>query len=81
MYVNSELLLTSKGGKRDGLDNLKISTYCLELQVHIGIKQRLSGKLSLFEEAGPYMDFVQMKVSKNSNAKNFNTYFALSYLF
>ena len=140
MYVNSALLLTQKGGKGDDLDNLKINAYYLELPVHIGIKQRLSGKFSLFEEVGPYigfglfgktkadsyhssflgkqdgykyntfsksglkrwdlgvgfkvgteymnhirlswcMDFGLMKVSKNSSAKNFNTYFALSYLF
>lgn len=140
MYVNSALLLTQKGGKGDDLDNLKINAYYLELPVHIGIKQRLSGKFSLFEEIGPYigfgmfgktkadsyhssflgkqdgykyntfsksglkrwdlgigfkvgteymnhirlswgMDFGLMKVSKNSSAKNFNTYFALSYLF
>lgn len=140
MYVNSALLLTLKGGKGDDIDNLKINAYYLELPVHIGIKQRLLGKFSLFEEVGPYigfglfgkikadsyyssflgkqdgykyntfsksglkrwdlgvgykvgteymnhirlswgMNFGLMKVSKNSSAKNFITYFALSYLF
>lgn len=140
MYANSTLLLTQKGGKSDDLNNLKINAYYLELPVHIGIKQKLSSKFSLFEEVGPYigfglfgktkadsyhssflgnqdgfkyntfsksglkrwdlgagfkvgteymnhirlswgMDFGLLKVTKDSSAKNFNTYFALSYFF
>lgn len=139
MYINSTLLLTQKGGKSNDLDNLKINACYLELPIHIGIKQKLSGKFTLFEEAGPYlawglsgktkadsyssysgeqdgykyntfsksglkrwdfglglkvgteymnhvrlawgMDFGLMEVTKSSNAKNFNTYFAASYLF
>lgn len=140
MYVNSTLLLSQKGGKSDDLDNLRINAYYIELPIHIGIKQRLSDKFSLFEQAGPYiglglfgktkadsyyssflgqsdgykydtfsesglrrwdlglgfrigteymnhvrlawgMDFGTLKVSKNSNATNFSTDIALSYLF
>lgn len=55
MYLTSGLYLTKKGGKGDDYLNLKINAYYLELPIHLGFRQKLSSKFSLFEEVGPYV--------------------------